>query len=81
MLRSFARLFVIFIPCSLAFALFSASVGFMYLHLYDTLANAIDNKEYTMGVLIDLSKAFDTVNHEVLVAKLQHYGIPETPLK
>ena len=81
MLRSFARLFVIFIPCSLGFALFSASVGFMYLHLYDTLANAIDSKEYTIGVLIDLSKAFDTFNHEVLVAKLQHYGIPETPLK
>ena len=57
------------------------STALALLHLYDTLANAIDNKEYTMGVFIDLSKAFDTVNHEILLAKLQHYGIRGTPLK
>ena len=51
------------------------STALALLHLYDILANAIDNKEYTMGVFIDLSKAFDTVNHEILLAKLQHYGI------
>ena len=50
-------------------------------YLYDTLANAIDNKEYTMGVFIDLSKAFDTANQEILLAKLQHYRIRGTPLK
>ena len=49
--------------------------------MYDTLANAIDNNEYTMDVFIDLSKAFDTVNHEILLAKLQHYGIRGIPLK
>ena len=57
------------------------STALALLHLYDTLANAIDNKEYTMGVFIDLSEAFDTVNHEILSAKLQHYGIRGTPLK
>ena len=57
------------------------STPLVLLHLYDTLANAIDNKKYTMGVFIDLSKAFDTVNHEILLAKLQHYGIRGTPLK
>ena len=57
------------------------STALALLHLYDTLANAIDNKEYTMGVFIDLSKVFDTVNHEILLAKLQHYGIRGTPLK
>mgnify|MGYP002259958632 FL=1 len=31
------------------------STALALLHLYDTLANAIDNKEYTMGVFIDLS--------------------------
>ena len=43
--------------------------------LTDKIAQAIDNKKVTVGVFIDLSKAFDTLNHEILIGKLQHYGI------
>ena len=57
------------------------STALALIHLYDKLSTAIDNKEYTMGVFIDLSKAFDTVNHDILLAKLKHYGIRGISLK
>ena len=43
--------------------------------LYDKISSAIDNNEVTVGIFIDLSKAFDTVNHQILLDKLQDYGI------
>ena len=35
----------------------------------------MDNKMYSCGVFIDLEKAFDTVNHNILLKKLNYYGI------
>ena len=44
------------------------------------LKNQEENK-LTLGVFIDLSKAFDTLSHEILLQKLSKYGIRGIPLK
>ena len=41
----------------------------------DYITDSLDNKSHTAGVFLDLSKAFDTVNHNILLSKLNHYGI------
>ena len=44
--------------------------------LYDEALTGLDNKSCKTGsVLFDISKAFDCVDHEILLHKLQHYGI------
>ena len=43
--------------------------------LIDKILKALDEGEIVLGVFIDLSKAFDTVNHTILLDKLYKYGI------
>lgn len=43
--------------------------------LIDQFPRALDNNEFIIGVFIDFSKAFDTVDHSLLVKKLQMYCV------
>ena len=43
--------------------------------LIDCITSALDNKEHALCLFIDLSKAFDTVNHSILLNKLHILGI------
>ena len=45
------------------------------IQLVNNIASAMDNREWTRGVFLDLSKAFDTIDHHILLNKLDHYGI------
>ena len=57
--------------------------GFRKLHssymalmlMMDQVTKALDNGECAIGIFLDFSKAFDAVNHSVLIDKLYHYGI------
>ncbi len=50
-------------------------------HLVNKITSAIDREEITTGALSGLSKAFDTTDHNVLFAILEHYGICSLALK
>jgi len=47
----------------------------------DNLKKAIDNNLFTCGVFLDFAKAFDTVNHNILLTKMEKYGIRGLPLQ
>ncbi|PNF23822.1 hypothetical protein B7P43_G15913 [Cryptotermes secundus] len=49
--------------------------------LTDNVLKSIDQKRHVGGIFCDLAKAFDCVNHEILLSKLQFYGIRGTVLK
>ena len=45
------------------------------LQLIDQINDNFEKNYFTLGVFIDLSKAFDTVDHQILISKLKNYGI------
>ena len=51
------------------------------LELTDRIITNIDNKKSPLNISLDLSKAFDTLDHNILLDKLHNYGMRETPLK
>ena len=51
------------------------STNHALISLTEHIRDALDNNSISCGVFIDLQKAFDTVDHTILLKKLDHYGI------
>ena len=51
------------------------STALALMELTEDISFAMDEKMYTVGVFIDLKMAFDTIDHKLLIQKLQHVGI------
>ena len=44
------------------------------LNYIDNIQNQLNDHKYTISIFMDLSKAFDVINHKILEYKLDHYG-------
>ena len=51
------------------------SASYALIHLNETIKEALDQGKYGCGIFVDLQKAFDTVDHYILLGNLKHYGI------
>ena len=51
------------------------STNHAILTLLESIQKALDDGQFACGIFIDLEKAFDTVSHDILLEKLNHYGI------
>ena len=49
--------------------------------IQNTLLQNLDNNKITCTIFLDLAKAFDSVNHSILIKKLERYGIRGKPLQ
>ena len=54
------------------------STGHALTDLTEAIRKSLDEGNFSVGVFIDLQKAFDTVDHEILLSKLGHYGVRGT---
>ena len=49
--------------------------------MLDQIYENFEENKYNLGVFIEISKAFDTINHKILLSKLEIFGIKGNMLK
>ena len=50
------------------------------IEITEKIKESIDKGKFGCGIFIDLRKAFATVNHNILLMKMEHYGITDSAL-
>ena len=45
------------------------------MQLIDQINDKFENNCFTLGIFVDLSEAFDLVDHQILISKLNNYGV------
>ena len=67
--------------------LYSSQYGFCMKHstemagleLTERMLKDIDNRDTSIAIVMDLSKVFDTLDHQILLHKLKYYGVNDIP--
>ena len=69
----------VFYDCQFGF-LPGRSTTHTLIHLTNKITEVFEEKQFGCGTFLDLSKAFDSIDHNILISKLRHYGIRGSPL-